>query len=233
MRKVTTAVPAGRMHAPASQDGCNLLLIPPELRNRIYEALLLLCTHEDGYVVLSKKQAADQQGRFTVLSILGTCQQIEAEAMGIFYALNKLHVRNDLAYHHGMTGFATSLGHTRRVNLRHLACNIQSPQQITRTLKRLQTLGVTHLASLRMYVWAERDTWVELLCGKFIHECKAELWFLRKVLRFQTHLQRIELVIPKTVNNGQLWNYEAIRTKMAEVEGQINGLLKHVEAGAD
>ncbi|KAK3645419.1 hypothetical protein LTR56_009146 [Elasticomyces elasticus] len=229
MRKVTAAVPAGRVHPFALQDGCKLLSIPPELRNRIYEELLLLLANEDGYIVLSNDQAANQQGKFTVLSILGTCQQIEGESMGIFYALNKLHVRRDLGYYHSMTNFATSLGHTRRVTLRHLACNIQGAEEITSTLQMLHALGVTRLASLRMYVDAEANHRVELFCGQF----RAELWFLRKILLFHTHLQRIELVIKETVNDGQHWDYEANRPKMAEVEGQIDVLLKHVEEGAN
>ncbi|KAK4963134.1 hypothetical protein LTR10_000762 [Elasticomyces elasticus] len=128
-----------------------------------------------------------------------------------------------------MADFVASLGHTRRVTLRRLAYHIHGPEEITSTLRRLQTLGVTHLASLRMYVDAEANHRVELFCGQF----KAELWFLRKILLFHTHLQRIELVIKETVNDGQHWDYGANRPKMAEVEGQIDVLLKHVEEGAD
>ncbi|KAK5714378.1 hypothetical protein LTR17_017159 [Elasticomyces elasticus] len=229
MRKVTTAVPAGRMHAPASQEGCNLLLIPPELRNRIYEALLLLPANEDGYVVLSNEEAADQQDKFTVLSILGTCQQIESEATGIFYAMNKLHVHYDNSAFQSIAGFVSSLGCSRRHAMRHLACDIDFVEQVTDALKLVHPLDAAHLTSLRLYVTERRGGARDLFHDQF----KKELWFIRKVLRNTTHLQRLELVVYRTSEYCQPWDNEASQAKMDVVEGQINSLLKPAKEGKD
>ncbi|KAK3624624.1 hypothetical protein LTR56_014386 [Elasticomyces elasticus] len=214
MRTAGKASPAARLHMAASQDRCLLLQLPPELRNRIYDALLLLRANEDGYAVLSNDQAAEQQSRFTVLSILGTCQQTESEAMGLFYAANRLRVRTD-----SLSDFVGSLGYARRHSLRHLACDIDTAEEITGPIRALAVASTKHIISLRLYVeaWA-----VERVGARF----GAELCLLRRTLPNATHLQHVELVISYKYTDGRVLDYESDRIKMAEVQEKINALLK-------
>ena len=67
--------------AELNQENCPLFLIPPELRNRIYDFALL----SDSHLSIDGRHTALQLSPATLPNLLQTCKRINREAAPIFY----------------------------------------------------------------------------------------------------------------------------------------------------
>lgn len=79
----------------AMKERPRLLTIAPELRNRIYELVLVVPPRYGDVVELRGRPASKMQNKkSSVLSLLQACRQIYTEARGIFYHANHLQFEN-------------------------------------------------------------------------------------------------------------------------------------------
>lgn len=111
------------MAATTSYDGPNsdsaLLSLPAELRNRIYEYVLVV--QNSKLKVDMQRQPSFWRGTdsHSVLALLQTCRQIHKEARGIFYYENTLCLTSTT-----LPSFVASLDLARRTHLRSLQLDL-------------------------------------------------------------------------------------------------------------
>ncbi|KAK3115915.1 hypothetical protein LTR53_004246 [Teratosphaeriaceae sp. CCFEE 6253] len=141
------------------QIKCRLMGLPAELRNGIYQFVLTLAPDDRDHVAISDRPSSygGTPPGSTVLSLLWTCRQVNDEALGFFYSLDRLRIMNrHRDPWHDTIRFLHSLGPARRqakhlgINLRNVSCR-SNVHTFTMTLQTLERECV-NLTSLHVYL---------------------------------------------------------------------------------
>ncbi|KAK3116116.1 hypothetical protein LTR53_003852 [Teratosphaeriaceae sp. CCFEE 6253] len=142
------------------QTKCRLTGLPAELRNGIYQFVLTSAPDDRDHVAISDRPSSygGTLPGSTVLSLLRTCRQVNDEALGFFYSLNRLRILNrHRDPWHDTIRFLHSPGPARRRAIKHLGISLRilscrsNVHTFTMTLQTLERECV-NLTSLHVYL---------------------------------------------------------------------------------
>jgi len=193
------------MDTPANMDTydeCTLLSLAPELRNRIYEYVLILdCPGkpDDCTTVPIKRITAVNGAKPSVLSVLQTCRQICDEAQGVFYA-QRLHFQfADLVRlpSNHFCGFLHTACKARLRVLQQITVRVRNAEQITTTFRYLD--ACTNLEVVNFDLDAH-NIWIPGFGDTFSAEC----WFLKRYLPTLLALRKTAFLYSTLSATGEL-----------------------------
>lgn len=211
--------------APAEQARCQLLELPPEIRNIIYEFTLTVQPSKDGTVTISK---TPQTGscKSTVLGVLQTCHQIRNEAQTIFYHANQLR-----CYYHNLGdveicnrvhfNFLGTIQPIRRDTIRSMAIIVSNAREAATAATKLQTLRA--LTMLRFDIDGAQSA--EMVYCSFLLFEKELIIVLKKMKRLET----VALKLPKQFKSSVIrhpMTYEQVEMVLKGIEVKIQEQLR-------